>query len=152
MPPSGMLRRVSLLRTDISEERIATIIRVTRIGELGTALAVTSNRSRLRRNTTCMFIFTSQLHVTNKPPNIECEYYSGTVHAISMCTCVHSHTRARHYKKKLFRILGVDSVCKLQNPEIVYDHSTFLQHVLGENERECNFLISLDFYFQNFLP
>jgi hypothetical protein len=38
------------LRTDVSEERNATIIRVIRIGELGT-LAVTKNRSTLRRNT-----------------------------------------------------------------------------------------------------
>jgi hypothetical protein len=44
MPFSGMLRRVALLRTDVSEEGTAPIIRVTRIGELGTALAVTSNR------------------------------------------------------------------------------------------------------------
>jgi hypothetical protein len=36
MTSSGMLRRVALLRTDVSEERIASIIRVTRIGELGT--------------------------------------------------------------------------------------------------------------------
>jgi hypothetical protein len=33
------------------EENIASIIRVTRIGELGTTLAVTSNQSTLRRNT-----------------------------------------------------------------------------------------------------
>jgi hypothetical protein len=39
-----MLRRVALVGTDLSEERSATIIKVTRIGELGTTLAVTSNR------------------------------------------------------------------------------------------------------------
>jgi hypothetical protein len=43
-----MLRRLAPVRTDISEERIASIIKVTRIGELGTALAVTSNRRKLR--------------------------------------------------------------------------------------------------------
>jgi hypothetical protein len=43
-----MLLRVALVRTDVSEERIASIIRVTRIGELETTLAVTSNRSTLR--------------------------------------------------------------------------------------------------------
>jgi hypothetical protein len=41
-----MLRRVALVRTDVSEERSTSIIRVTRIGELGTALALTSNRVR----------------------------------------------------------------------------------------------------------
>jgi hypothetical protein len=51
MPSSGMLRRVALVRTDVSEELNASIIRVTRIGEVGTTLAVTSNRRTLRRNT-----------------------------------------------------------------------------------------------------
>jgi hypothetical protein len=43
-----MLRRVALVRTDVSEELSASFIRVTRIGELGTTLAVTSNRPTLR--------------------------------------------------------------------------------------------------------
>jgi hypothetical protein len=50
MTSSGMLRRVALVRTDVSEELSASIIRVTRIGELG-MLAVTSNRRALRINT-----------------------------------------------------------------------------------------------------
>jgi hypothetical protein len=37
-----MLRRVALVRTDVSEELTASLIMVTRIGELGTTLAVTS--------------------------------------------------------------------------------------------------------------
>jgi hypothetical protein len=45
-----MLRRVALVRTNVSEELIASFIRVTRNGELGTMLAVTSNRRTLRRN------------------------------------------------------------------------------------------------------
>jgi hypothetical protein len=45
-----MLRRVALVRTEVSEERRASIIRVTRIGELGITLAVISKRRRLRRN------------------------------------------------------------------------------------------------------
>jgi hypothetical protein len=51
MVSSGMLRRVALVRTDASEELSASFIRVTRIGELETTLAVTSNRRTLRRNT-----------------------------------------------------------------------------------------------------
>jgi hypothetical protein len=44
MPSSGILRRVALERTDVSDERSASIIRVTRIGELG---ATSSSVSRL---------------------------------------------------------------------------------------------------------
>jgi hypothetical protein len=44
MASSRMLRRVALVRTDFPEELSASYIRVTRIGELGTTLAVTSNR------------------------------------------------------------------------------------------------------------
>jgi hypothetical protein len=51
MASSGMLRRVTLVRTEVSEELSVAIIRVTRIGELGTTLAVTSNRRTLWRNT-----------------------------------------------------------------------------------------------------
>jgi hypothetical protein len=45
-----MLRRVTLERTDVSEELSASFIRVTRIGELGTMIAATSNQRTLRRN------------------------------------------------------------------------------------------------------
>jgi hypothetical protein len=49
-----MLRRVALVKTDLSEELRVSIFRVTRIGEVGT-LAVTSNRSTLRKNAKCHF-------------------------------------------------------------------------------------------------
>jgi hypothetical protein len=45
MVSSGLLRRVNLVRTDVSEEPGASFIRVTKIGELGTTQAATSNRS-----------------------------------------------------------------------------------------------------------
>jgi hypothetical protein len=49
MVSSGMLRRVAVVRTDVSEEPGASFIRVTRIGELGTTQAATSNRRMLTR-------------------------------------------------------------------------------------------------------
>jgi hypothetical protein len=56
MVSSGMLGRVALVRTDVSEELSASFIRVTGIGELGITLAVTSNRRMLRRNTKLVFL------------------------------------------------------------------------------------------------
>jgi hypothetical protein len=56
MVSSAMLRYVTLVRTDVSEEISASFIRVTRISELGTTLAVTSNQSTLQRNTKLVFL------------------------------------------------------------------------------------------------
>jgi hypothetical protein len=47
MASSGMLRRVPLVRPDVSAESSASFIRVTRICELGTTLAVTRNTKYL---------------------------------------------------------------------------------------------------------
>jgi hypothetical protein len=60
MPSSEMLDNVALVRTDVSEECIASVIRVTRIGDLGIALAVISNRCGL------LFVFTAKLFLTCK--------------------------------------------------------------------------------------
>jgi hypothetical protein len=46
-----MLCHVALVRINASEELSASIIKVTRIGELGTVLTVTSTRPTLQRNT-----------------------------------------------------------------------------------------------------
>jgi hypothetical protein len=45
-----MLRRVAVARTDFSEKRSPSFIRVTRISELGTTQELASNRRKLRRN------------------------------------------------------------------------------------------------------
>jgi hypothetical protein len=61
-----MLRRVDLVRTDVLKEFIAFIIRVKRINELGTTLAVTCNRSTLRSNTMYYFFAVLRLLVIAK--------------------------------------------------------------------------------------
>jgi hypothetical protein len=50
MLSSGMWRFVTLVKTDVSEEGVASIIKVTRISELIIMLAVISNWSTLQRN------------------------------------------------------------------------------------------------------
>jgi hypothetical protein len=46
MPSSGMLRRVGLVRTEVLDDLITSMNRVTRIGEPGTTLAVTRTEAR----------------------------------------------------------------------------------------------------------
>jgi hypothetical protein len=64
MVSSGMLRREVLVRTDVSEELNASIVKVTRLGELGTTLALTSNRRTLQRNNKCMVFGISSQHAS----------------------------------------------------------------------------------------
>jgi hypothetical protein len=64
MQSSGILRRVALVRIDVSEERSASITRVTGTDELRT-LAVTSNRRKLRINTSISSSILVFLHPDN---------------------------------------------------------------------------------------
>jgi hypothetical protein len=66
VPPPGMLRRVDLVRTDVSEERRFSIIRVITNGELGTTLVITRNRRLLQRNTVSCREDTSKSTIGNE--------------------------------------------------------------------------------------
>jgi hypothetical protein len=58
MPSSAMLRCRAFVRTGVSEEPSASIIRSTRIDELGRMLTVTNNRRTLLRDIMCRWLVT----------------------------------------------------------------------------------------------
>jgi hypothetical protein len=75
MVSSGMLHRVALVRTGASQNCIASIIRVTSIGELGRTLAVTCNRSTLRRKPTRRSIPEDDILHSSRHENLKSYYY-----------------------------------------------------------------------------
>jgi hypothetical protein len=95
MVSSGMLRRVALIRTDVSEELNASFIRVTRIGELETTLAVTSNQRTLL--VTASVVPSSPILVTLMKEALSSSETSvltrATWHNITADTILHSHCR-----------------------------------------------------------
>jgi hypothetical protein len=63
MPSSGMWHQVGLVKIDISEKRIASVVRVEIISELGTTLAVTS---KLKHTLTANVVYSSLILSTLK--------------------------------------------------------------------------------------
>jgi hypothetical protein len=69
------VRRVVLIRTDFSEERIVSIVRVTTIGYLGTTLALTNNRGK-RRNISedAVLYFVFSFYLPSSEPGVRYLY------------------------------------------------------------------------------
>jgi hypothetical protein len=63
MPPSGILRRGALVRTDVSEERSASITRATIISELGTTILVTLVMEALHSSETSVLTTATQRNI-----------------------------------------------------------------------------------------
>jgi hypothetical protein len=113
MLSSGMLRRVALVRTDLSEELRASFIRVTRIGELGTTLAVFIRSVRLLG--TASVVPSSPLLVALMKEALSSSETSVLIRAtrrsIPEDTILHSHCRE---KLKSYVGINCSRICGLQ--------------------------------------
>jgi hypothetical protein len=86
---------VALVRTDVSEGFAASIIRMERISTLGTALAVTSNRSMLQKdtddggNTFLQNVDSCKIHMALHPRRLHStgleSYFYNSLFAFELC-------------------------------------------------------------------
>jgi uncharacterized membrane protein len=141
-----MLRHVALVRTDVSEEPGASFIRVTRIGELGTTQAATSNRRTLWRNSISPILVTlmkeapgssetSVLTRATRRNNPEDTILLSVavccrVHGLVMCSC------------------GIHGVCFIYN---MYHYGVISSDIVLIYLLRCIFL-SLRMYFASWCP
>jgi hypothetical protein len=123
MVSSGLLRRVALLRTEVSEVPGASFIRVTKIGELGTTQAATSTLGIFSQRTSvascslCCSQFTGFVTLMKEAPDSSemSVLTRATRHNNLEDTILHSHRREnlKSYKEyisqKIFRVFAIST-------------------------------------------
>jgi hypothetical protein len=135
MASSGMLRCVALVRTDVSEELSASFIRVTRIGELGTMLAVTSNRRTLRRNVVPSSPILVTLMQEARSSSETSVLTRATWHNIPESAILHSHCgeNLKCYAEVTIQLLGKDTLCGHQHSDSKISRDMYsVRHYAGE--------------------
>jgi hypothetical protein len=126
MVSSGLLRRVALVRTDVSEESGVFFIRVTKIGELDTTQAATSNRRTLRRNTKYLvFLLLTRATRRNNPED----------------TILHSHRRENLKSYILLTLFVVRRFYNLMAEAICYSERRFLEELRGVMSHKTGFYL-----------
>jgi hypothetical protein len=135
MASSGMLRRVALVRTDVSEELSASIFRVTRIGELTTTHFVFP-RSVCRLLVTANVVPSSPILVTLMKEALSSSETSvltrATLGNITEDAILHSHRREnlKSYIVFLFLLFIACPLICLSDFRCFYSGNALWLHVL----------------------
>jgi hypothetical protein len=125
MPFSGMWYHLALVRTDISDEHITSIIKMERIKELGWTLAVTSNGNTNRCYLLLpLFLFPDSFHPDGRCDTFLWNVSSNKSHmALHPRRCESSGAKFflnRRENKQLYVILRIEVKCKIDSTKNEY--------------------------------